>query len=525
MRKTLALVAGLIAILLLAGACQQAPQPSASQPASGQPTQGQPSQSTSQPTAPANAKVVVGLNADVVSFDPINTLDSTTDRVITHIYEYLFTRDKDMKLIPMLAESSKIIDDNNWQITLKKGIKFSNGEPFNAETVKANIDWIINKDNNSARRVRIDAVTSCTVVDENTVKLTTAKPFPTMMEGLTEIYMAPTSAIKAGVKSLADNPIGTGPYKLQEWKKQQSIILARNDNYAGTKPAVGTVEFRIIPDVSARVSALLNNEVQIIPDVPPQSVDQVNSSPDAQTKPVSGRRVVFVAINAMAPGPLADVRVRQAVNYAVDVDKIIRTVLEGNASRMAGPLPAINKHVDPALKPYSYDVAKAKSLLQEAGYKGEQITLHTPSGRYLKDKEAAQAIADQLNQAGINVKLQVDEWGTMLDLVKSNKIDGMYVFGRSDVFLEGAMMKDWFRTGSTYVTYSNPKVDAALDEGLAIVDPAKRQDAVYKLEAQIQQDAPWLFLWSQKDIYGVSKKLDWEPRGDEQFMVWKATPK
>ncbi len=474
------------------------------------------------PASAAPAKVIVGLNSDVRSFDPVNTLDNTTDRVITHIYDHLFTRDTAMKIVPQLAESARTQDDLNWEIKLRRNVRFSDGEPFNAETVKANLEYVVNKEKNSVRRVRIDLVKSATVVDEYTVRITTEKPFPTLLEGLTEIYMAPTKAIKEGPKSLAEKPIGTGPYKLQEWKREQGITLVRNETYWGPAPQIPTVEFRIIPDVTARVSALLAGEVNLIPDVPPQSLDQVNRSGSAEIRSVVGRRVIFVAFNTLLPGPLQDARVRQAINHAVDVDKIIRTVMEGNARRMAGPLEVINRHLDPNLKPYALDLAKAKALLQQAGYTGAPITLHTPSGRYLKDKEAAQAIAEQLTQAGINVKLQVDEWGTLLDLVKSGKVNGMYFFGRSDTTLDGSMLRDWFHTGSTWVTYSDKPIDAGIEKALPIVNPEKRRQAFDTLQAEVQQQAPWLFLWSQLDLYGVNKQLRWEPRGDEQFALGAA---
>jgi peptide/nickel transport system substrate-binding protein len=482
-------------------------------------------QSPSAALAGAPAKVVIGLNSDVRNFDPVNTLDTTTDRVITHIYEYLFVRDLEMKVVPLLAESGRPVDDLTWEVKLRKNVKFSDGEPFNADTVKANLEYIVKKENNSARRVRIDLVKSVTVVDEHTVRISTEKPFPTLLEGLTEIYMAPSKAIAAGPKVLTDKPIGTGPYKLQEWRREQSITLVRNDGYWGSPPQIATVEFRIIPEVTARVSALLAGEIHLTPDVPPQSMDQVAKSGTTEIRTVAGRRVIFVAFNTLQPGPLQDVRVRQAINHAVDVDKIIRTVLEGNAKQMAGPLSVISRHLDPKLKPYSVDPAKARALLQAAGYKGAPITLHTPNGRYLKDKEAAQAIADQLTQAGLNVKLQVDEWGTLLDLVKAGKIDGMYFFGRSDTTLDGSMIRDWFRTGSTWVTYSDGKIDAAIDKALPIVNPDRRRQAFYELQAEVQEQAPWLFLWTQVDIYGVSKNLHWQPRGDEQFDIkaahWK----
>lgn len=473
--------------------------------------------------AGAPAKVVIGLNSDVRNFDPINTLDTTTDRVITHIYEYLFVRDLDMKVTPLLAESARPLDDLTWEVKLRKNVKFSDGEPFNADTVKANLEYIVKKENNSARRVRIDLVKSVAVVDEHTVRILTEKPFPTLLEGLTEIYMAPTKAVAAGPKVLTDKPIGTGAYKLQEWRREQSITLVRNDGYWGGPPPISTIEFRIIPEVGARVSALLAGEIHLTPDVPPQSMDQVARSGNTEIRTVAGRRVIFVAFNTLQPGPLQDVRIRQAINHAVDVDKIIRTVMEGNAKQMVGPLSVISRHLDPKLKPYTVDPAKAKALLQAAGYKGTPITLHTPNGRYLKDKEAAQAIADQLTQAGLNVKLQVDEWGSLLDMVKTGKVDGMYFFGRSDTTLDGSMMRDWFRTGSTWVTYSDSKIDAAIDAALPIVNPERRRQAFSELQSQVQAQAPWLFLWTQVDIYGVSKQLQWRPRGDEQFNIKAAS--
>ena len=468
-------------------------------------------------------RVVVGFNSDVRSFDSVNTMDVTTDRIIGHIYQYLFTRDHDMKIIPLLAESARIADDLTWEIKLKKGVRFSDGEPFNAESVKATIEYILKKENNSPRRVRIDLAKSVAVVDEHTVRVVCEKPYPTLLEGLAEIFMVSARAIKDGPKTLTEKPVGTGPYKLQEWRREQTVTLVRNDGYWGPKPQIPVVEFRIIPDVSARVSALLAGEVNLIPDVPPQSMDQVNRTGTAETRSVTGRRVIFVGFNTVQPGPLQDIRVRQAINYAVDVDKIIRTVMEGNARRMVGPLPVINRHLDSKLKPYPVDIPRAKALLKEAGYNGAPISLHTPDGRYLKDKEASEAIAEQLTQVGLNVKLKVGEWGTLLDLVKSGKIDGMHFWGRSDTTLDGSMLRDWFHTGATWVNYSDKRIDAEIDKALPIVNPDRRRQAFTELQADIQQQAPWLFLWSQLDIYGVSKQLQWEPRGDEHFYLGSAS--
>jgi peptide/nickel transport system substrate-binding protein len=143
-------------------------------------------------------------------------------------------------------------------------------------------------------------------------------------------------------------------------------------------------------------------EVDLIPDVPPHLINQINSSKIASVKGVPGRRIIFIALDNVNEGPMKDVRVRQAMNYGVDVDEIIRTVMEGYATRTPGPLVPINKHFDSSLKPYPYDPEKAKRLLKEAGYgSGLNVTFHSPQGRYLKDKEFVQAAAAQLAKIGV----------------------------------------------------------------------------------------------------------------------------
>jgi len=214
------------------------------------------------------------------------------------------------------------------------------------------------------------------------------------------------------------------------------------------------------------------------------------------------------------------------MNYAVNVDEIINTVMEGYATRTMGPLIPTNKHADPALKPYPYDPEKAKQLIREAGFgKGLQLTLHSCQGRYLKDKEFAQAIAGQLAKIGVNAKVKFHEWGTYLKMIKTHKAGDMHVLGRSDLQLEGGILSYFFKTGASYVNFSDPEVDKQLALVMPIMNPSERAKAMKGLQAMIQQAAPWIFLWQQHSFYGVSNKLDWKPRSDEEFIFFEADVK
>jgi peptide/nickel transport system substrate-binding protein len=474
--------------------------------------------------ARGETKVVVGLNHDARSLDPVLTMDGTTNRVLRHLYDDLFFRDRNMRMIPWLAKSYEFVDPLTWQIKLRKGIKFHNGEPFNAESVKFTIDFVLDPANKALTRVLVATVNNVEIVDDYTVKITTKEPTPTLIESLNDLFMAPpTLAKEKGMKYLAEHPVGTGAYKFDSWTKDKEINLIRNGNYWHGPPQIDRAVFRVIPEVGPRVSSLMVGEVDLIPDVPPHLIEQIDNSGVASVKSVAGRLIIAVGLDNINEGPMNDIRVRQAMNYGVNVDEIISTIMEGHAARMPGPLLPINKHFDPSLKPYPYDPEMAKSLLKKAGYdKGLNLTFHACRGRYLKDWEIAQAVALQLSRIGVNVNVVFHEWGNFLKRLKSHKMKDMYMLGRTDRQLEGAVMRILFESGASWVNFSDPEVDKKIAKSMPIMDPVKRTEAFNRLQALIQWKAPWIFLWEQHDLYGVNKRLIWEPRADWQLNLFDA---
>jgi len=473
----------------------------------------------------AGSRIIVGMNADVRSLDPLTPLDATTTRILHNVYEPLFFRDTKNKLVSWLATSAVMSESGAWTFKLRRGVRFSDGEPFDASSVKATIDWILDPAHKALSRSIITEIRDVAIVDPYTVQIKTDKPFPGLLGPMTEILMVPATLLAKGIEAVQKTPVGTGAYRVVSWRPNQELDLAANDTYWNSTPSVQEAVFRVIPEVNARVSALLAGEVDIIPDVPPESLSAVRAG-GAHIETVPGREIVHLGFNLLKPGPLQDVRVRRALNYAVDVDGIITHLLVGSASRMRGPLEPINVDADPSLQGYHYDPDRAKALLREAGYgpggKPLSFVLNSPQGRYLKDYEVAQELAQQLQQVGVRISLRTDEWGTYLNEVRTGKIQDMYLLGRGDRELDGTFLRDLFTCNTTYVLYCDASLTQQIAQTDSLLNARARAESWRRIQARVVDEAPWIFLWEQHDIYGISPRVIWRPRTDENILLVEA---
>lgn len=468
-------------------------------------------------TAADKDTLIVGINADMRTPELITTMDQTSDKILLfHVYEPLMARNRQMVAEPWLAESMVSTGKLTWKVTLRKGIKFHNGAELTADDVKYTLDWILNPKNASMRLSRIELLEKVEKTGKYELNLVTKKPFPVLPVSLGNISIIPHGMTP---QELAKNPIGTGPYKFQEWKKERRIVFTRFDDYWGAAPYFKTLQFLIRPEMGARLSALLAGEVDMIPDVPVEMVPRVNANKGTEIRTVPAGRNIGLYINLTGdPGSVFhDIRMRKALNYAVNVREITETILSGFATP-TGPLVPMNRHHYPEHGAYPYAPQKAVELIKRVGYKPEDLhfTLHTPKGRYLKDYEAAQAIAAQLQKIGMKVDVVVDEWGHHLELMKScNKQLQLYINGRGERTFEGSMMQQWYKSGAPWHCFSDKAVDEAIDAAMPIVDPAEREKAMILLEGLIWDKAPWVFLWAQNSVWGVKSDIDWSPWADE----------
>ena len=487
--------------------------------------------------APAGAQdrakskeIVIGLGAEPRTMLAVTIVDWTTNTQLEHIYDRLLDRDpRTFKPKPMLAESWRIVNDTTWEFKLRRGVKFHNGEPFTAQSVKATIDYALDPASKShfASAAYWGLVKEVQVVDDYTVRFVTKQPWPNLVDSasLTNSLIMPAKALRElGPQKLAQQPIGTGPFKFVEWKRDERLVLERNPDYWQGPADVARVTFRFIPEFSARMAALLSGEIDIMKDVPPHVVEAVERSGRAKLRATVSSRINYLALVNLKPGPMQDVRVRRALNHAVNVEELITQVLKGRATRMRGPLAPANVDYAPA-ECYKHDPQRAVALLKEAGVDPAklQLTLDTPSGRYPLDKDVSLAIAAQLGRLGLKVNVVVNEWGTHLDKIKNRTTGDMFFLGWGPALHGQGTVQPLFLADQTYSSYgNNPVLNEKIRRASTLLDPKARAEAYAELQRLIRDEAPWVFLWQQHDLYGVASHIEWTPRADEKVWMYEA---
>ncbi len=485
--------------------------------------------------AAPSGKVVVAQGVDPTTLDPHDHEETPAYNVLLNLYDTLLIRDKDLKVIPWLATSYKLVNPTTWEFKLRQGVKFHNGEEFDAEVAKFSLERVANPALN-LRMTALRIIERVEVKDKYTIRVITKKPFPTLDTQLAlRGAMVPPRYFKEKDKAfLARNPVGTGPFKFVKWVKDDQIELEANEQFWKGAPKIKTLIFRPIPEEATRMSALQTGEVDLATNVPPHLVKEIKNHPKVTISSAPSVRTIFIPLYTVqceltqgswdctkpVQGPVANPKVRQAINYAVDVDSIIKNVLEGQGIRTATPLTSKHFGYDPKIKPFPHDPAKAKKLLAEAGYpNGIDVVLNSPSGRYPKDKEVAEAVAGQLTKVGIRAQLKVHEWTTYMNNIA-------YRHGGAPMWLIGWGNTTWdadgtlipmFRTGQLLANYWNPDFNALLDDAQTNMDPKKRSQMYSKASRFFLDDPPAIPLYQQIDNYGVSRKLQWTARPDERI--------
>jgi peptide/nickel transport system substrate-binding protein len=485
--------------------------------------------------AAPQGKIVIAQGVDPTTLDTQNQQETPASVVASHLFDTLVERDQNLKIVPALAEElPKLVAPTTWEVKLRRGVKFHNGEEFNAESVKFSLERVKTGLRASSNFRPIEKVD---IVDPYTVRVQTSKPWPTFTTIMTfrQASMYPPKAY-AGKDSafISKNPIGTGPYKLVRWSKDEEIVLEANEQYWRGAAKIKTVVFRPIPDDAVRVAALQNGEVDVAVNIPPHLANIINNHPkiflstapsirtlqlmfvtheyDAQHKPVGPYK-----------GVTADKRVRQAIAYALDVDEIIKGVLDGKAMRTATLLTPLHFGYDPALKPIKQDLGKVKQLLTEAGFPGGlELTLNSPQGRYVRDKEVAEAVTGQLNKAGIKTQLKTYEFVSYLNtLVYVHKPGPVWLIGWGTPTVDAeTVYGPLFRTGSNLGNYHNADFDGMVDQAQTQMDEKQRLATYHRINKLWIDDMPAVPLYQQLDLYGASKRLNWKARSDELIKAY-----
>jgi peptide/nickel transport system substrate-binding protein len=474
------------------------------------------------PSQAAGGTVTVAQGAEPATLDPFQEISRTGYNVTLHIYDPLFMRNPAGKIVPMLATGYRIVNPTTWEFSLRKGVKFHDGEVFDASAVKFTIERALLKD--SPSNYLVDGVKNVRVVDPYAVQVTTAEPLPLLLPRLMLLGIAPPGYYQArGASYVATHPIGTGPYRFQSWVKDDRVTLTVNREYWGGAPAIETLVFRLIPDPTARVAAFRTGEADIITDFAPDLVSSVSGDPRLKVEVTTGTRSINIMLDT-GTGPLRDKRVRQALNYAVDKDAIVKNILGGFGTVESTLVPAAYLGFNSRLRPYPYDPAQAKALLSEAGYpNGFPIVFQSPRGRYLADAQVSQAVVGYLKAVGVNADLRYYEWGNYVNLYFKHQLGPIFLIGSASAALDAADALENVSCGVWDSWYCNNGIQALYVKARSTVEPDRRAALYRDIQPLIWEEAPIIFMYTQKGIYGVVARLNWMPQNDETLWLAKAT--
>ena len=419
-----------------------------------------------------------------------------------------------------LAESWQM-KGTKLQFKLRKSIRFHDGTPFSSKDVIASFKRILT-DKQSLQAPNLENIKEMDAPDDLTVVLTLKKADANALEDInSRVVMKQWVAEKMGE---ADNPpIGTGPFKFVSWDRSGQFVIRRNENYWGQPAKIDEVIYKNIQEDAARIAALEAGQADIISNLPPHEVERLKSNPRLRVQPVQGLRPIFLVLSP-AYKPLDNPKVRRAMTHAIDRDRIIKLVLEGNAYPLRGLLGPQVFGYDPEARAYPYDPEKAKQLLVEAGFSnGFEIDYYSPTGRYPKDREVAQVIVEQLSKVGIKANLKTPEWSIFNTDYKNGKY-AFYLTGRGSLTDADTLFQQYFRTGMTkrVLGYSNPKLDEILDAEQQMFDVKKREKLLWEAHRIILEDAPAIPLWNAMDIYAYRADLVWTPPPDEKVHLKQA---
>ena len=484
--------------------------------------------------AAPKGRVVVALGSDTSTMDPHMHTERMGIIINQHIFDTLLARDtKTWQPVPHLAESIKSVNPTTWEMKLRKGVKFHNGEPFNAESVKFSFDRVLNPEQKSPIRGNFTWIKSVDIVDEHTVRIVTEKPYPAIHEILTfgNFGMVPPKYVKEkGDAHFARNPVGTGPFKFVEWRKGERTTIEANEQYWKGAPAIKTIVFRVIPETATQIAELLSGGVDILRAVPPDQISAIGKSGVARVTTTQILRVVFLQLDGdgrAGKTPLTDVKVRRAINHAVNVDEIVQKVLGGMAVRTPAGTNPMAFGFDPAIKPHAYDLEAARKLLAEAGFpNGFEVTMNTYTGSIVNVDQVAQASMGYLDKVGIKVKPRhFADVGQYLANFRGSKLDGMTMasWGYNSVFDSDFIYYIHFHTGQPYAYNTAKEMDQWLDEARSTVDPKKRQELYSRFQRFIVDQAYWVPMYAQFTIEAASTKLIYEASSDEIMRVHAAT--
>jgi peptide/nickel transport system substrate-binding protein len=508
--------------------------------------------------SPASSQTLRYANqGDLKSLDPYTLKETTTIAHHAHVYEGLVTRDKDLKIVPALAESWETLTPTHWRFHLRKNVKFHNGDAFTADDVIFSAERVRANGSNFTSNVPPDA--KFVKVDDNTVDVMLDSPNPILIsqwdgwfimdkkwcEDNNSVAPTPASATTPSYASLHEN--GTGPFFIESHQPGVKTVFKINPNWWGkSETNLKEIDFTPIASAATRVAALLSGEVDVIEPVPIQDIERVNASGVAKVMTGPELRTIFLGMdqsrdellysNVKGKNPFKDIRVREAFYKAIDIDLIQKRVMRGlstpSALMIAPQLFALSKEFT---RP-KYDPDAAKKLLAEAGYSDLQVTMDCPNDRYVNDSTICEAVVGMLARIGVKVDLlaQPKQQYFAKVLKPGGYKTSFYLLGWTPASSDAQNVlhdimgcrddeKDPTRGEANLGGYCNKELDALTDKVLVETDTAKRNQLIKQAFEIGIKDYSYIPLHQQALAWGVSNKVKLTQRADNAVLLYWAT--
>ncbi len=448
--------------------------------------------------------LVVGMPGDPRSLDPQRTNDQPSARVMKQIYDTLLYQTPDLEITTNgLVESYEIISDTEFAFALRQGVMFHNGEELTASDVQFTFERM--REINAPAAFLVAALDRVEVIDDYNFKMHLSFPFGPFITHLAHPATAILNrvAVDAGGEEYARNPVGTGPFSFVEWRSGDSVTLRRFDDHFRGPAASERIRFRIITEDTQRTIALETGEADIIYDVGPNDFEAVRELPGVVSFQTQGLTTFYMGFNAQKE-PFDDVRVRRAINLALDVEAATNVAFRGFATAARGPLAPTVQFANTDLPGYGYDPDAARQLLAEAGYPDGFSTSIWTNDNPVRIMYA-EIFQEQLRAVGVDASIEIVEWAPYLDRTARGDHDmfmlgWVAVTGDADYGLYSLFHSDEWGDAGNRTFWGNDEVDRLLDEGKASPIPEERRAAYLRAQELIFEEAPWVFLAFRDDL-------------------------